>query len=143
MNDRGVVIADSRVPGQNVNVAHSVFTQKYRATGDPYPRILEVPVFGHSNNHVGLQLADVVGSALLAPTRLLFFLAPRGKPSATHPGYAELVRQRAGLVAGLRTPTGEQPPRSILVSNPVTTTGHMHLFDRAPSPDQPSPGEAR
>lgn len=61
----GLVIADSRTPGLNSIVSHSIFTQKYRATGDPYNRILETPVFGHSENHVAIQVADFLCSTLL------------------------------------------------------------------------------
>ena len=63
----GIVIADSRNKGKNVNVSHSVFTQRYRAAGDPYPLLMEVPTFGHSDNHSVLQLTDLVCSALLFP----------------------------------------------------------------------------
>jgi hypothetical protein len=37
----GVLIADGRTPGLNVTVAHSIFTQKWRTAGDPYPPLLE------------------------------------------------------------------------------------------------------
>lgn len=63
----GLVIADSRNKGKNANVSHSVFTQRYRAAGDPYPALVEVPTFGHSDNHTGLQMMDFVCSALLFP----------------------------------------------------------------------------
>lgn len=66
-NDIGIVIADSRNKGKNTNVSHSIFTQRYAAAGDPYHRIIEMPTFGHSDNHAGLQLADVVCSTLLFP----------------------------------------------------------------------------
>jgi hypothetical protein len=65
--DDGLVIADSRNPAPNASVAHSVFTQKFKVDGDRYPRILEMPVFGHSENHAGLQIADLLCSALLFP----------------------------------------------------------------------------
>jgi hypothetical protein len=55
--DTGFVIADSRSPAPNAAVAHSVFTQKFKTEGDRYPRILEMPTFGHSQNHAGLQVA--------------------------------------------------------------------------------------
>jgi len=48
-------------------VAHAIFTQKFRIAGDPYASIWEMPTFGHSNNHVGLQVADLLASALLFP----------------------------------------------------------------------------
>jgi hypothetical protein len=63
----GIVICDSRMHNQNSQVSHSIFTQKHRARGDPLPRILEVPVFGSSTNHAGIQLADTVASALIFP----------------------------------------------------------------------------
>jgi Protein of unknown function (DUF3800) len=66
-DDIGMVIADSRNKPKNTNVAHSVFTQRYSVAGDPYGRIIEMPTFGHSDNHAGLQLADVVCSSLLFP----------------------------------------------------------------------------
>src|SRR5581483_11317482 len=51
----------------NAEVAHSVFTQKHQVGGDPLDRLVEAPVFGQSLNHVGLQLADLMASALLFP----------------------------------------------------------------------------
>jgi hypothetical protein len=67
LDQLGFVIADSRTPAANVNVSHSVFTQKFKVDGDEFDRILEMPTFGHSENHVGIQIADLVGSALLFP----------------------------------------------------------------------------
>lgn len=65
--DAGTIIADSRTPALNAEVAHSVFTQKFKAPGDEYGRVLEMPTFGHSENHVGIQVADLAASALLFP----------------------------------------------------------------------------
>ena len=59
LNDRGIVIADGRSKTKNVNVAHSIFTQKFQQTGDEYNRILEMPTFGNSENHAPLQIADL------------------------------------------------------------------------------------
>lgn len=63
----GLVIADSRTKGKNAIVSHSIFTQRFKASGDPYPSLVEVPTFGHSDNHAGLQMMDFVCSALLFP----------------------------------------------------------------------------
>jgi hypothetical protein len=63
----GFVIADSRDPVLNANVSHSVFTMKFKAAGDAFPRLVEMPTFGHSENHVGIQIADALCSALLFP----------------------------------------------------------------------------
>lgn len=66
-NDCGFIVGDFRTTQLNDQVAHSIFTQKYRAKGDPFGRILELPTFGVSNNHVGLQITDLLCSALLFP----------------------------------------------------------------------------
>ncbi|CAJ3864753.1 Protein of uncharacterised function (DUF3800) [Burkholderia pseudomallei] len=66
-HESGLIVADSRGHRPNVNVAHSIFTQRRRLKGDPYPRLVELPLFGHSDNHAGLQMADLLTSAVLFP----------------------------------------------------------------------------
>ena len=44
-----------------------MFTQKFRANPSAYQRIVETPAFGHSENHAGIQICDLVCSALLYP----------------------------------------------------------------------------
>ena len=66
-NDVGLCIADSRNKFKNVRVSHSIFTQKFSPTVQRYQHLAELPTFGHSENHVGLQLCDIVCSALLTP----------------------------------------------------------------------------
>lgn len=66
-SEKGFMVADFRTTQLNDQVAHSIFTQKYRAKGDPFERVLELPTFGVSNNHVGLQITDLICSALLFP----------------------------------------------------------------------------
>lgn len=68
VDDVGFCIADSRNKGLNVPVAHSIFTQMFSTKRAHYPRILELPTFGHSDNHVGVQLCDLLTSALIVPT---------------------------------------------------------------------------
>jgi hypothetical protein len=63
----GVMVADSRTHSSNVRTAQSVFTQKWRTGSDPYPFMGEVPLFGHSDNHAGLQVADLIASTLVFP----------------------------------------------------------------------------
>jgi Protein of unknown function (DUF3800) len=66
-NSNGLIIADSRTPALNSVVAHSIFTQKFQVAGDCYPHILEMPTFGHSENHIPIQITDLLCSALLVP----------------------------------------------------------------------------
>lgn len=65
--DFGFCVADSRDYMKNINVSHSVFTQKFRALHPLYGNIVEMPCFGHSNNLAGLQLCDILCSAFLFP----------------------------------------------------------------------------
>jgi len=74
----GVIIADSRTHESNVRVAHSIHTQKYRSGADPYPHIAEVPIFAASDNHAGLQIADMLATALFFPMVVAAFVEPRG-----------------------------------------------------------------
>lgn len=67
---RGVIIADSRTPALNAFVAHSIFTQKFQVGGDPYRRLVEMPTFGHSENHVPIQITDLLCSAIITPIAL-------------------------------------------------------------------------
>lgn len=73
----GLVIMDSRTQKQNKRVSHSIFTEKFSSTGDRYPRILEMPFFGHSDNHVGIQIADLVNSALVYPMACVRYCQPQ------------------------------------------------------------------
>lgn len=63
----GLMILDSRNKPMNTNVSHSIFTQKFKASGDAYDKLLEMPLFGHSDNHAGIQCADLLCSAFLFP----------------------------------------------------------------------------
>jgi len=94
-SSNGFVVADSRDKRQNSNVSHSIFTQKFQASGDRYSRILEMPTFGHSDNHVGLQIADLVCSALLFPMAVHAYCAGHVNSIHVRPGYY-VMGQRYG-----------------------------------------------
>lgn len=66
-NSQGTVICDCRSKAANVQVAHSIFTQKFSSTGDNYNRVIELPLFANSDNHAGIQICDLLCSALLFP----------------------------------------------------------------------------
>lgn len=86
----GLMILDSRNKPANANVAHSVFTQKYKATGDAYDRLLEMPVFGHSDNHAGLQAADTLCSAFLSPMAVYVYCLGRVNSLHVHAEYGRI-----------------------------------------------------
>ncbi|SCK36129.1 Protein of unknown function [Streptomyces sp. WMMB 714] len=66
-HSRGMMVLDSRTKSKNAPNVHCVTTRKYRTGGDGYRGIIESPVFGHSDTHTLLQLADLVVSSLLFP----------------------------------------------------------------------------
>ena len=66
-DSKGIMIADSRNHELNVRVSHSIFTQKFKTSGDAYPNVIEMPVYGHSDNLVAIQITDILCSALLFP----------------------------------------------------------------------------
>jgi hypothetical protein len=66
-DDFGFCIADFRTTALNIQVAHSIFTQMFSTRQAQYPRIVELPTFGHSDNHVGVQVCDLLSSALIVP----------------------------------------------------------------------------
>ncbi|MCQ3812111.1 MAG: DUF3800 domain-containing protein [Acidimicrobiia bacterium] len=92
-NSHGLVLCDSRNHRQDIRVAHSVFTLKHKVSGDEMPRILESPVFGRSDNHAGLQLADIIASGLLFPMAARAYCATQPTGHHTHPRL-DLLRQR-------------------------------------------------
>jgi Protein of unknown function (DUF3800) len=65
-DERGVVVVDSQTYQHNHRLAHSVFTQRF-SRAPYYERMVDMPLFGHSDNHAGLQIADLLCSAVLAP----------------------------------------------------------------------------
>ena len=102
-NDQtGFVIADSRNKTGNAQVAHSIFTQMFRTAGNPYDRIVEMPTFGHSDNHVGLQLADLVCSALLFPIAVHTYCTGQVTNLHVRPGYRLLKQRYAEQLRGLQ-----------------------------------------
>ena len=101
-NASGVCIADSRNKFKNVNVSHSIFTQKFSPAARRYQPLVELPTFGHSENHAGLQICDIVCSALLYP--IACFAYCTGHVNNVH------VEPRAGRPqASLRTTTEGAP----------------------------------
>ena len=63
----GMVIADSRRSAQNKRTTHTIFTQRHQSRGNSYPKMVDMPVYGHSNNFAMLQLADIICSGVIFP----------------------------------------------------------------------------
>ncbi|KWT82976.1 DUF3800 domain-containing protein [Candidatus Magnetominusculus xianensis] len=130
-NTNGVIIADSRDKGGNTIVSHSVFTQKYRYRGDAYDRILEVPVFGHSDNHAGLQLADLLVSAIIFPISTTVYCSGYLiNTTHHHPQYLS-IRQRFGVrleILQYRFQGSDRTLGGITVSDPLGHKNGSKIF---------------
>lgn len=94
-HETGLIIADSRLPQQNETVSHSIFTQKFKRTGDDHDRVLEMPTFGHSANHAGIQIADIVSSGMLFPMAAYTYSTGHVNNVHINPAY-ETLTQRFG-----------------------------------------------
>jgi hypothetical protein len=140
---QGLLIADARNQATNIEVAHSVFTQKWRTGGDPYPPLMEVPLFAHSDNHAGLQIADLVATTLVFPMAASAYGAP---PSSVHcAGQYHGVRATHGqtlrnLQYRYVDETGRQRG-GIVVSDPVNKLSNARLFE-PPAQTSAHPGAA-
>lgn len=111
-DDIGFVVADSRLKHLNTQVAHSIFTQKFKGTGDSYDRIIELPAFSHSDNHAGLQLADMICSAFITPTAINTYC--EGTLTSVHvrPNYSLIKERYMGWLKGLQFRYDEASGRS-------------------------------
>jgi len=98
----GVLIADGRTHAANVGVAHSIFTQKWRTAGDPYPFMREVPLFAQSDNHAGLQVADLVSSSLVFPMAAAAYCKPRAGAAHSSSRYADVQKVFGSRLQGLQ-----------------------------------------
>jgi hypothetical protein len=123
----GLVIADSRLPAQNRSVSFSLFTQKLSIVGDPCERILEMPTFGGSENHAGLQVCgDLLCSALVFPIAAYTYCSGYVHNLHVHPDYS-ILKQRYGvrlqeLQHRYRDPKTGNSTGGLIVSDPL---GHQ------------------
>ncbi|WP_084318889.1 DUF3800 domain-containing protein [Deferrisoma camini] len=93
--DLGIMVLDSRDHNKDRIVSHSIFTQKFKSTGDSYPHIAEMPLFGRSNNHAGIQIADLIASAVVWPLAIHAYCDGHINNVHIRPNYSRL-RERFG-----------------------------------------------
>ena len=95
-NDQGVFILDSRNKVKNVPVAHGIFTMKFSTHGTGYDHLSELPLFGHSENHAMLQLADWIGSAFLCPMAIRAYYPELENVCVHADASFDVIRKRFG-----------------------------------------------
>jgi hypothetical protein len=86
----GLVVLDSRTKVKNTPNTDVITTQKFRKGGDPFPKLAEVPVFGHSDSHVAIQLADLLASGLLFPMACCTYCNALSWNNHAHAAYLDI-----------------------------------------------------
>lgn len=102
IDDIGIVIADRRSFGLDHKVAYSVFTQKFKASGDAYNRVIEMPVFGDSRIHAGLQIADMLYSGLFFPMAAHAYCSGHVTSVHVQPRHRELITRYGNRLSQLQ-----------------------------------------
>ena len=69
-----------------------MFTQKFSAIPN-YERLVELPTFGHSDNHAGLQLCNIVCSGMLYPIACFAYCADHVNNVHVQQGASRLQRR--------------------------------------------------
>lgn len=99
---QGLVILDSRTKVKNTPNTNVITTQRYQHGGDPFRRFGEVPVFGHSDSHVALQVADLLASALLFPMACNAYCQALTWNIHPHPVYGDVTAKFGWRVKNLQ-----------------------------------------
>lgn len=97
----GIMILDAQTKVKNEGNVHTITTRRFKAGGDVYPHLIEAPVFGHSDTHIPLQIADLVASALIFPSACVTYCEEVADSPHIHPRYADVREQFGARVARL------------------------------------------
>jgi hypothetical protein len=134
-DERGMVVVDSQTYQHNHRLAHSIFTQRF-GKHPKHAGLVDLPVFGHSDNHAGLQIADLLCSAILAPTACAVY-AGRYASWNKHCQSSYLdIRERFGVRLEALTylwkhpQTGKSCP-SVIVNDPISKRGARLMWGPA------------
>jgi hypothetical protein len=133
-NTLGVIVADNRNNKANALLSYSVFTQKY-SSAKKYGDLIDVPMFGQSTNHAGIQCADYLCSALLFPLAVYAYCKELRENIHVSAQY-KILQQRFGqrlkkLQYRYRDDEGKSRG-GIVVSDPVYKRCTTDLFGAIP-----------
>jgi len=84
---RSLMILDAQTKVKNEGNVHTITTRRYRHGGNLFPTFVESPVFGHSDTHALLQVADLVVSGLAYPVACASYLPPSPGDAHRDPAY--------------------------------------------------------
>lgn len=122
-----LVVMDSRTKSKNNPTVHRLATQKFKSGSASFGRLLETPLFGHSDAHPLLQIADIIASAFMVVCATDAFVGGE----ATNTGYAMARQRYAPSLQALqveRSSKGIREPLGIKVSDHVDQKPTAELF---------------
>lgn len=131
-DERGMVVVDSQTYQHNHRLAHSVFTQRF-GKEPKHCGLVDMPVFGHSDNHAGLQIADLLCSAVLAPIACAVYAGSYSNWNRhCDSNYLDIREQFGGRLEKLTyqwtTPATGQSGYSLIVSDPLGKRGTRLMY---------------
>jgi len=135
-DDLGMIVADSRTASLNSQMSHSIFTQKFKSSGDDFDRIIDLPTFGHSDNHAGLQIVDALCSAIIFPIAAHTYCTGLIRSVHLRPKYAELKAQYIEKIEAMQHRYKEASGRwrgGLVVSDAMTKRSGKLFFEVPPS----------
>jgi hypothetical protein len=103
----------------------------WRTGGDPYPALCEVPLFAASDNHAGLQIADLLASTLVFPMAAAAYCPSRAGNPHSSPRYHTVRSAHGASVRSLQFRYRDETGRwrgGLVVSDPMGKQPGSRLF---------------
>lgn len=92
----GIMVLDARTKVKNAPNTLGITTRRFRAGGGGFHKLVESPVFGHSDTHVPLQIVDLIASAVVFPIACIEYCSALRWNSHPHANHRE-IKERYGL----------------------------------------------
>lgn len=118
----GIMVLDARTKVKNAPNVHTITTQRFKAGGNAYPHIIESPVFGHSDTHVPLQIADLLASAVVFPIACHQYCSAHSWNHHPHEHYGDIKNKFGSRLKKLEyrfTDAAGVARRGLAVDDPV------------------------
>ena len=102
VNSKGIAILDSRTKVKNSPLVSNIVTGMYKTGGGDFSQLIDAPTFGHSDVHIGIQIADHVVSALIFPMACYTYCSEYGWNTHVNPRYRVLIESFGAALQGLQ-----------------------------------------
>lgn len=91
VDSKGIAILDSRTKIKNSPLVSNIVTGMYKTGGGDFGQLIDAPAFGHSDVHIGIQIADHVVSALIFPMACYTYCSEHEWNTHVNPRYKVLI----------------------------------------------------